>query len=313
MNHSPMRHGFLVVDKPVGMTSHDVVDSVRRSLGIRSVGHTGTLDPFASGVLVIALGAATKLIRFLDEERKTYHAVARLGEKTDTGDHTGSVLLRRPTDSIGLREITSVARTFIGDTTQIPHMYSALKHQGMRLYDLARRGIEIDRSPRPVTIHDLSIVSYDPPLLTFVVDCSRGTYVRTLAEDIGERLSCGAHLVSLRRLASGVFVIARACAPDELSRMDLASHRSFVGVDEALSHIPLLAVPEHLVGRVLDGLFPERLLSPDLPDGTVRLVDPQGGLIAMAVVEETVEGGRRGKLLRVFREFSALQAESPVV
>lgn len=308
-----MRHGFLIIDKPVGMTSHDVVTFVRKRLGIRSVGHTGTLDPFASGVLVVAVGSATKLIRFLDEERKVYHAVARLGEKTDTGDHTGSILVRKSLDSIDLSSISEVLSSLRGDTSQIPHMYSAVKHHGKRLYELARRGIEVDRSPRPVRIYDLSIDSFAPPFLSFVVSCSKGTYIRTLAEDMGERLSCGAHLVSLRRMASGSFLIERASRLDEVPSVIPDTHPSFMNVNEALAHLPMLTVPECLAGRVLDGLFPDRLLLESLPEGTLRLVDPEGRLIAMALIDRTVEGDRRGKLLRVFREFSSLQPECPVV
>lgn len=307
-----MEHGFVVIDKPVGMTSHDVVRAVRRIVGCRSVGHTGTLDPFASGVLVVAVGAATKMIRFLDESRKIYRATARLGERTDTGDLTGTVIKHASCDGVDHSRLEELFLSFVGDSEQLPPMFSAVKRNGVKLYELARKGVEVDRAPRPVTIHSLSLETFSPPFVTFLVHCSKGTYVRTLADDMGETLGCGAHLTSLRRLASGVFTIDQSLPLESFARRGGADGRPWVTVDEALSHLPLLQLDDITARRVLDGLLPTSLVSGSTVMGLVRLVDAGGGLLAVATFDGSGEG-RTGRLERVFPELCALHSRRGVV
>jgi len=308
-----MQHGFVVIDKPVGISSHDVVNRVRRIVGSRSVGHTGTLDPFASGVLVVAVGAATKLIRFLDEERKTYRATARLGETTDTGDLTGTIIERTPCDAVDRLLFERVLASFVGDSLQVPPMYSAVRHNGVKLYELARKGVEVDRSPRPVTIHSLHLDAFDPPSATFVVQCSKGTYVRTLAEDIGRALGCGAHLTALRRLSSGPFTIDHALTLEAFADRFPVGAAPLVTFDVALSHIPPLEIDDFSVMRVLDGLLPARVIADASVDGVVRVVDSRGGLVAVASLQMGGDGRRAGRLLRVFPELCSLQPERGMV
>jgi tRNA pseudouridine55 synthase len=197
-------NGFLVVDKPAGMTSHDVVNAVRRMAGTRRVGHAGTLDPAATGVLVLALGAATRLVQFIDGSDKTYRATLRLGETTTTYDADGDVVERRPV-TVSKADIEAVLADFRGAIDQIPPMYSAVKVQGRKLYKLARQGKEIERASRPVTIHRLDVLEWTLPDLTIEVVCSAGTYIRSLAHDLGQTLGCGAHLIALTRTAAGEF------------------------------------------------------------------------------------------------------------
>ena len=202
-----MINGFVVIDKPAGITSHDVVSRVRRILGIKKVGHTGTLDPFATGVLPIAVNDGTKAIPYLDEGSKTYEAQLRLGVTTDTLDMTGAVLSEADSSHVTHEQFLSTLSQFTGAISQIPPMYSAIKQGGQPLYKLARQGMEVERTARDVEIYSLELLSFDLPLVDIRVVCSRGTYVRSLADDIGRALGCGAALQELRRTASGPFHI----------------------------------------------------------------------------------------------------------
>lgn len=197
--------GFLILDKPVGPTSHDMVATVRRVLKKKKVGHTGTLDPFATGVLPVAIGEATKAIPYLDESVKEYQAVMCLGIATDTQDATGKILGTAGCEGIQEERLLEVFARFTGSLFQTPPMFSAVKQGGVPLYRRARQGEEVERAAREITVHSLSVDAVELPLVTFTVVCSRGTYVRTLAADIGEVLGCGAHLKDLRRLRSGPF------------------------------------------------------------------------------------------------------------
>lgn len=199
--------GILLVDKPKGMTSHDVIDFVRRNFDIVKAGHAGTLDPSATGLLVVLIGKATKLSsRFLGED-KEYEAVMTLGKRTHTGDAEGRVLQERPASGISEERIRGVFAGFEGETDQVPPMVSALHHKGRRLYELARKGKEVPREPRRITIMELRIDSIELPDIRFTVRCSKGTYIRKLCDDIGETLGCGAHLSGLRRLKAGEFAV----------------------------------------------------------------------------------------------------------
>jgi len=204
-----MDSGILLIDKPAGVTSFEVVRRVRRALKVRKVGHLGTLDPFATGLLPLCVGEATKLVPFLMPEPKTYMAQVKLGEETDTQDLTGQVVAS--SDKMpGPEEVHEAAARLVGEIEQIPPMFSALHYQGERLYKLARRGVVVDLPPRRVVIHRLEVLAVALPLVTLSVTCAAGTYIRTLAADLGKALGCGAHLAGLRRLAVGPFKVEAA-------------------------------------------------------------------------------------------------------
>lgn len=206
--------GILVIDKPCGMTSHDVVAIVKRRLRAQRVGHLGTLDPNATGVLPLVINRATKSARFLEGGIKGYSATAKLGEETDTFDVDGTVTESRSTEDVTPEAIKSVLASFIGKISQLPPMYSAVKRKGVPLYKLARKGIVVEREPKDVEIFSVDVEEIDLPLLRFSVTCSRGTYIRTLCHDMGITLGCGAHLTGLKRTISGAFTIEDAISLD---------------------------------------------------------------------------------------------------
>jgi tRNA pseudouridine55 synthase len=203
--------GVLVIDKPAGLTSHDVVARVRRAAGQSRVGHAGTLDPAATGVLVCALGGATRLIEMLqDDTLKTYRAVVRLGATTSTDDAEGAVLATAPVPTLDAAQLERVLAQFRGAIMQVPPMVSAVHHQGQRLYHLARSGQVVERTPRPVHIHRLTLLEVQASCISLEAVCGKGTYIRSLARDLGEHLGCGAHLATLQRTAVGPFTLAGA-------------------------------------------------------------------------------------------------------
>ncbi|MFH1846249.1 MAG: tRNA pseudouridine(55) synthase TruB [Candidatus Omnitrophota bacterium] len=212
-------YGILIVDKEKGMTSHDIVDRVRRRFRIKKLGHAGTLDPNATGVLVLLFGKATKLSNSFLEEEKEYEAVLKLGERTDSGDCDG-VIVETYDVNVTEQDISKAVKHFIGQIEQIPPMVSAKKVKGKRLYKLARKGITVERSPRLITIREFEIKKIDMPFVNFRVVCSKGTYIRQIAEDIGIKLECGAHLTELRRVRSGGFSIGQAVSLSDLLNMN---------------------------------------------------------------------------------------------
>lgn len=207
--------GLLNVNKPAGPTSHDIVARVRRGTGVRKIGHAGTLDPMATGVLVLCLGAATRLSEYVMASRKVYRAQVRFGVETDTYDAEGTVVASRPV-SLTRAAVEAALDPFRGEIEQVPPMYSAIQQGGRRLYDLARAGQDVPREARPVTIERLELLAWDPPLATLEVACSPGTYIRSLAHDLGQALGAGAHLAALERVTSGRFTIETAVAWDAL-------------------------------------------------------------------------------------------------
>lgn len=300
--------GFLVVDKPAGMTSHDVVARVRRILGQKKVGHTGTLDPFATGVLPVALGEGTKAIPFLDESRKEYRAVMRLGEATDTQDLTGQMIFHGDWRQLTPDGIEAVVRLFVGAISQVPPMFSALKLDGVPLYKLARQGTEVERQPRNIEIFSFVLERTELPDVAFSVVCSRGTYVRTLAADIGERLGCGAHLRELRRTRSGPFVIADAVTLEQLADTVASDQAESLVVSPlaALSPIPEFPLTDRGVAKVSNGIVPdvgdlESGGDVTLSGGRVRL-SWRGRLVAVAEAAVANDGShvQIQRLLRVF-------------
>ena len=208
-------HGMLNLNKPPGMASFAVVSLVRRLTGVRRVGHAGTLDPAAQGVLPICLGQATRVVEHLVDSPKTYRAQVRLGAATDTYDATGTVTATADPSDVTEQQIQDALLPYRGRIQQLPPMYSALKHEGTPLYQLARAGQTVERKPRSVTIHRLELLEYAPPLLTLDVECGRGAYIRTLAHDLGQHLGCGAHLASLIRIKAGLFLLEDALSLDD--------------------------------------------------------------------------------------------------
>ena len=207
MNESKDLEGVLLIDKPSGMTSHDVVDRVRRKLKMKRIGHAGTLDPLATGLLIILVGKATKLSQYLMSLDKVYEGTITLGVATNTYDAEGEVMTTISVPELTMDEVSKTLGSFMGDQYQTPPMFSAVKIDGQPLYKLARKGVEVEREPRFIRISKFEATRFESPEIDFTLNCTKGTYVRTLASDIGEKLDCGAHLSSLRRTASDRFHI----------------------------------------------------------------------------------------------------------
>jgi len=247
--------GILNLNKPSGPTSHDVVERIRGASGIRRVGHAGTLDPAASGVLLVCLGQATRVSEYLMDGRKSYDAQIRLGITTDTGDAEGRVVGSVSSINTTRAQVEKALARFRGRVGQVPPMYSALKHEGKPLYELARRGIEVERVPRTVEIYNLRLTEWVPPSFRLFVECSRGTYVRVLATDLGETLETGAHLEHLVRTASGHYTLEDAIPLNEAEHA-LSSGgwlRILHSLDEALLHFDALVVDPEAEARIRHG------------------------------------------------------------
>jgi tRNA pseudouridine55 synthase len=238
--------GILLLDKPIGLSSNHALQRVKRLFDARKAGHTGSLDPLADGMLPICFGDATKLSAFLLDADKHYRFRVKLGETTATGDTEGEVLQRRPVEGISTADIEQVLPDFVGKISQLPPMYSALKHQGKRLYELAREGVEVEREPREVTIHSLELGAVELPEFELYVRCSKGTYVRTLAEDIGEALGCGAHVTALRRTGVGPYTDLSMVDMAQLEKAAEQGHSALdalmLPIDTALSNWPAVRV-----------------------------------------------------------------------
>jgi tRNA pseudouridine55 synthase len=202
--------GALLIDKPAGMTSHDVVDDIRRHFGIKKVGHCGTLDPNATGLLIIVLGKATKLSERLMSDDKVYEGTMKFGESTDSFDSDGELVASLPVPPITLDELNKLAAEFVGDQMQTPPMVSAVKKGGVPLYKLARKGVEVYREPRLIHIYNFAFSTYEEPMARFRLACTKGTYVRSIAHELGQKVGCGAHLVQLSRTKSGKFDVTEA-------------------------------------------------------------------------------------------------------
>jgi tRNA pseudouridine55 synthase len=284
--------GLLIVDKPEGPTSHDIVDEIRRLAGIRRVGHAGTLDPFATGLLPLCLGRATRLSRFVTSSRKVYEAVMRLGMVTDTYDRTGRPLREASVQDVGRERVTAAARRFVGDILQVPPPFSARKHQGRRLHERARAGEMVLLSPSPVTIFRLEILEVSGPFVRFVTETSPGTYIRSLAHDLGEALGCGAHLTALRRTACGGLSLEKARTLDDLR----ASAANGALADHLLSlhaielGLPTVVLTDDGAAAMASGrtLTPAHVASfveqQSLAGGSpVRVKDLQGRLLGVAL------------------------------
>ena len=280
-------HGVLIIDKPEGLTSHDVVNRIRRVLGTRRVGHTGTLDPFATGVMVVLIGQATRLAQFIDKDQKEYEATIRFGFETDTGDRTGSPKSKvQSPKSVDREKLKTALRDLTGEIEQVPPMYSAKKVAGKKLYEHARRGETIERAAQRVFIDLLEIVdasrldAEDPQLMIRVV-CSAGTYIRVLAEDIGREIGVGAHLAELRRVRSGRSMIGEAVTLDELAAASDPSSL-LLPVERIVEHLPSFTLPAARVERARNGLSTTLGVDPTFDDkAPIRMLDENGSLIAI--------------------------------
>ena len=280
--------GLLIIDKPSGCTSHDVVARIRRWTRVPRVGHAGTLDPQATGVLLIGLGTGTKLTQFLHECPKTYRATLQLGVRTDTCDAAGKMVEVRPVHAMSQGQVEAVLGSFRGTIEQIPPMFSALKQQGQRLYTLARQGIDVDRQPRRVQIYRLVVLEFTGATLRLEVECSSGTYIRVLADDIGLRLGCGAHLSALVRTATGPFSLAQAhtlpALEDAVRQHDWLRH--VISLSTAVAAFPALILTAAAARGLAHGVAPmrpgvARHVGTFAAADTVALLGPDGAVLAM--------------------------------
>ncbi len=285
--------GILLLDKPVGLGSNAVLGMAKRVLGIRKAGHTGTLDPMASGLLVLCFGEATKVAGFLLDSDKAYLAEVRLGTVTDTDDAEGEIVQQRPVPDLDETAIEQALAPLRGPIQQVPPMYSALKQGGERLYRKARRGENVERPARPVTIHELELMGWDGERLRLGVHCSKGTYVRSLARDLGEALGCGGHLSALRRIRSVPFEVSDAVDLDDLREMNRDQARALLKpADQALVALPEVRLDETASARLLTG---QRLAGLDhRASGLVRVYGPQGFI---GVGEADGHGGLKARRL----------------
>jgi tRNA pseudouridine55 synthase len=268
-------HGVLLLDKPVGLSSNDALQKVKRVFRAEKAGHTGTLDPLASGLLPICFGAATKFAQASLDADKAYTATLRLGQRTVGGDREGEVIEERPVN-VSLAQIQTVCARFIGEQDQIPPMHSALKKDGKALYEYARAGIEVERTPRRVTLHTIDVVSWNDAAmeLSLNIRCTKGTYVRTLAEDIGEAFGCGAHLAALRRTGSGGLGIAQATSLETLVAMAEPEREALLQApDQLVIDWPEVRLPPDEAARFLQGLR-RRIRWPDAPAVRVYGLEP---------------------------------------
>lgn len=281
--------GILNVDKPPGMTSHDVVDEVRRLVGQRKVGHAGTLDPMATGVLLVCLGKATRVAEYLMKGRKRYRATVVLGTTTDTYDAEGQITSSGGDADFTRAEVEAALSPFVGSIEQVPPMYSAIKREGQPLYQLARQGKTVERSPRPIEIDAIELLDWTSPALSIEVACSPGTYIRSLAHDLGQHLGSGAHLASLVRLSSGHFTLEDATSLDRLA--EAFEHgqedRYFLALDEAFFDWPAAIVgveaARHIVHGQAVALEPPK--GDEAGGAMARAYGPEGDFLAIMIYD----------------------------
>lgn len=281
--------GILVVDKPEGVTSHDVVSKARKSLGLKKIGHAGTLDPFATGVLILLVGEGTKLSNYLMEGRKTYLASIKLGEKRDTADLSGELIETAPFDNISLADVESALAKFEGEITQVPPMYSAIKKNGVPLYKLARKGIEVERQERSIFIESIKLLGFNLPNLEIEVTCSKGTYIRTLAEDIASSLGSCAHLVKLRRTKSGALSLQDAISFEELSIREKAI-QAMTSLADSISTMSKIVVSGEGAEKIRTGAkliaawIEDYDLNEDPDDNIARVLSSKGSLVSICEI-----------------------------
>ena len=275
-------NGIVIVDKPQGWTSQDVTARLRRVYATRRIGHGGTLDPMATGVLPVFVGRATRGVEFFEHAEKTYETVLLLGRTTDTQDVTGATLAEKPVH-LSPADIERVLPRFRGDILQVPPMYSALKVNGKKLYELARKGQEVERQPRPITVFELTNLGFDGIRLSLRVRCSKGTYIRTLCQDIGEALGCGGCMEALRRVRAGEYGIEDAVPLEQLLESE-TPEQYLRGLDTMFAHCPAVTLPPNQEERCRNG----NPFSSPLPQGTYRAYSQSGEFLMLAKVEDGV-------------------------
>ena len=282
-------HGVFLLDKPQGMSSNDIMQKVKRIFQANKAGHTGALDPLATGMLPICLGEATKFSQFLLDADKRYLVTAKLGERTDTSDAEGQIVETREV-KVKTPEILTALEQFRGDILQVPTMFSALKHNGKPLYEYARQGITVEREARPITIFELNFIEYNAPYLTLEVHCSKGTYIRTLVDDLGDVLGCGAHVTMLRRTAVADYptekmldwhALQSLAEPQDLSLLDAL----LLPIDTAVAKLPALTLNESQTQGIG---FGQRIKfdNPNRLQGQVRLFSHENRFLGVAVIDE---------------------------
>ncbi|MFO7538111.1 MAG: tRNA pseudouridine(55) synthase TruB [Chloroflexota bacterium] len=276
--------GLLNIDKPAGITSHDVVQQVRRVTGVRRVGHAGTLDPLATGILLVGVGRTTRLIEYLVGQPKLYEAEVRLGQATNTYDTEGEVVAERPFSSITSEMIAGNLAPFRGQIEQRPPIYSAIKKDGQPLYKLARQGIEVEVPMRQVTIYALEMLAYDAPFVNLRVTCSAGTYIRSLAHDLGQALGCGGHLTALRRTAIGTFGVETAVSLTNLTPATLATYLQ--PADTAVAHLPRLTLTTPQAHQWQQGIKVAQQPDQPLESPLARTYDESGRFIGISAAQE---------------------------
>ena len=282
-------HGVFLLDKPQGMSSNDIMQKVKRIFQANKAGHTGALDPLATGMLPICLGEATKFSQFLLDADKRYLVTAKLGERTDTSDAEGQIVETRDVN-VKTPEILTALEQFRGDILQVPTMFSALKHNGKPLYEYARQGITVEREARPITIFKLNFIEYNAPYLTLEVHCSKGTYIRTLVDDLGEALGCGAHVTMLRRTAVADYPTEKMLDWHALQSLaeqqDLSSLDALLlPMDTAVAKLPALTLNESQTQGIG---FGQRIKfdNPNRLQGQVRLFSHENRFLGVAVIDE---------------------------
>lgn len=273
-------NGIVIVDKPQGWTSQDVTARLRRVYATRRIGHGGTLDPMATGVLPVFVGRATRGVEFFEHAEKTYDTVLLLGRTTDTQDVTGATLAEKAVH-LSPADIERVLPRFRGDILQVPPMYSALKVNGKKLYELARKGQEVERQPRPITVFELTNLGFDGTRLSLRVKCSKGTYIRTLCQDIGEALGCGGCMEALRRVRAGEYGIEDAVPLEQLLESE-TPEQYLRGLDTMFAHCPAVTLTPNQEKRCRNG----NPFSSSLPQGTYRAYSQSGEFLMLAKVED---------------------------
>lgn len=287
-------HGVLNIDKPQGLTSHDVVDEVRKLAGTQQVGHTGTLDPMATGVLVLCIGRGTKIAQYMVGLDKEYEAEMMLGVATSTYDATGEKYVVEGATIPSRDTIEAALQKFAGEILQIPPLYSAVKVKGKRLYEYARQGLNVNLKGRKVKIHFIKLLSYMPPRARFVASVGSGTYIRSLCHDIGQALGCGAHLTALRRTRVGCFLIKDALSLAECKSHPELIESNLISLNKALSHLPAITVCGHAAGKVKNGrllqLQDVQSAGQQIDQGFfIRLLSEKGELLGLAKTELMAE------------------------
>jgi tRNA pseudouridine55 synthase len=282
--------GIIIIDKPRGWTSHDVVQKIRRLFQEKQIGHTGTLDPLATGVLVLCMGKATRIVRYLQADDKEYHAELKLGVRTDTQDADGRVIETRQYLPPSRDDVERTILGFRGNIVQRPPLFSAVKIKGVPAYHMARKGLMPELRERMVTIHDIRLLDYADPLIRFTVTCSKGTYIRTLCDEIGIRIGCGAHLTSLRRSRAGKFLLDQAWSMDRISTVVASGshYGTLTSLNDALADRPGVTVTADEAKKILHGnpIRAHRLSETIDPAAPLRLSDAEGHLLAIGVLDE---------------------------